>query len=299
MKLRFLTAQVRHFLSTFRLRQTWRHRAAVLIEAPTLLWNVARFERAVRRARPTLRHNATCTVVLLSHNRPENIGPIVRSALRNTCIHRVIVSNSNSNVRMADWLRIDDPRLEVVDEQRPTQPGHRFVIAQREKADLFLSIDDDIFLTPHQWAEFFQRLLDDPEVPHGIMGNRFLPGTTSSNGSPFHHVTGIDCEVDVLIGAYAFTRVHLNRVFFLAEALQMLPMSDIRNGEDILLSFSGSRRPRLHDLGPLFCCYSMSLPGIALWKSHRNFWTERTQLFERVRTTRESVPDAWNKNPEG
>lgn len=299
MKRRFLVAQLRHFFSTFRLRKTWRHRAAVLIEAPKLLWDFARFEHAVRSPRPALRQRATCTVVLLSHNRPENIEPIVRSALRNVFVDRLIVSNSNPKVRMADWLRVDDPRLEVVEEQTPTQPGHRFVIAQREKGDFFLSIDDDIFLTPRQWAEFFQRLLDSPEVPHGIMGNRFLPGTTSSNGSPFHHITETECEVDVLIGAYAFTRVHLNRAFFLAETLHMLPMSDIRNGEDILLSFSGIRRPRLHDLGHLFCCYSMSLPGIALWKTHPDFWAERAQLFERVRTAREAMPDAGDKNTGG
>ena len=63
---------------------------------------------------------------------------------------------------------------------------------------------------------FFEFLLADEKCPHGIIGQDYRPGTKSSNGSPFHHLTERDTEVDVLIGAYAFTREHLKRVFDLA-----------------------------------------------------------------------------------
>src|SRR2546429_607993 len=78
------------------------------------------------------------------------------------------------------------------------------------------AIDDDIFFTPGQWKNFFELLLSDDQCPHGIIGQVYRPGTTSSNGSPFHHVIGRDAEVDVLIGAYAFTSEHLKRVFEVA-----------------------------------------------------------------------------------
>ena len=46
--------------------------------------------------------------------------------------------------------------------------------------------------------------------------------------------------MDVLIGAYAFTSEHLKRVFDLAAAIGVSDLSRVRNGEDILLSFSGT-----------------------------------------------------------
>ena len=45
----------------------------------------------------------------------------------------------------------------------------------------------------------FGLFLADEQYPHGIIGHVYPPGTTSSNGSPFHHVAGRETEVDVLI----------------------------------------------------------------------------------------------------
>ena len=124
-------------------------------------------------------------VVLLSHHRPQNLPLLVRAALRNGFVRKIVVSNSNRNVDIADWIDIRDARLALVDEREPTQPGHRFVLAERESGEYFLSIDDDIFLTPHQWAELFKRLVCEEDVPHGILGNVYRPGTVSSKRQPF------------------------------------------------------------------------------------------------------------------
>ena len=54
----------------------------------------------------------------------------------------------------------------------------------------------------------------------------------------------------MLIGAYAFTQRHLDRMLAIADMLRIGRMSELRNGEDILLSFAGDSRPRIHALVP-------------------------------------------------
>jgi len=240
-----------------------------------------RFSRGVAHIR-----GKTCVAVLLTHNRPQNMWLLVQGALRNRFVTRVIVSNSNPEVKIREWVESTDPRLTLIDERTPTQPGHRLVLARQAGAEYVLSVDDDIFLTPRQWKKFFEFLLADERCPHGIIGQDYRPGTKSSNGSPFHHLVGRDTEVDVLIGAYAFTRGHLKRVFDLAAKIGVSDLSRVRNGEDILLSFSGTTRPHIHALKPALFCASEGLPGVALWKTHDHFWDERIRVFEKVRDAR-------------
>ena len=284
MKATFLGAQFGYLFRSFPGRTKPWHRLYFFYEIFRLLGRYAWLRLALRFPGPRVEvGDRKCVVILLSHNRPQNLEILVRGALQNKFVSRVIVSNSNPQYRMADWIGIKDSRLSFVDERRKTLPGHRFVLAANQTGDYFLSIDDDIFLTPKQWARFFERLLEHEEVPHGISGQVYRPGTRFSNGTPFHHRENVEQEVDVLIGAYAFTRVHLEQVFRLAGILQLGSLSLIGNGEDILLSFSGPSAPRIHNLGSPFLCASTSLRGVALWKSRENFWEERVKLFENIR----------------
>ena len=54
-------------------------------------------------------------------------------------------------------------------------------------------------------------------------------------------------------------------------------------GDDIVLSFTGMGRPRIHDLGPLEFCPTSSLKGVALWKEN-DFFERRYRLFLRSRS---------------
>jgi hypothetical protein len=257
------------------------------MEGLYLLWGYMRLKVALRFSRSAGRFGGkTCVAVLLTHNRPQNMCLLVQGALRNRFVTKVIVSNSNPEVKIRDWIPLTDRRLRLVDETVPTQPGHRLVLAREIGAEYILSIDDDIFLTPKQWRRLFEFLIADERCPHGITGHFYRPGTRSLDASPFHHVAGRETDVDVLIGAYAFTREHLQRVFDLAGKMGISDLSRFRNGEDILISLSGTTRPRIHPLQPVWFCASANLPGVALWKSHRNFWDERTRLFEKGRTAR-------------
>jgi hypothetical protein len=287
----FLSAQYSYLFQTFPSRRSVRHKLFIAVESVQLLAKYGAFQRSLKSSdapAPTAGVKQ-CTVILLSHNRPQNLPLLVKGALKNAFVRKVVVSNSNRSVRIADWVKAGDPRLVLVDEIKPTRPGYRFVLAAQEEGNYFLSIDDDIFLTPQQWTKFFQCLLVSEAVPHGLTGNLYKPGTASSNGSPFHHLSSVDAEVDVLIGAYAFTRRHLETLFELARRLGWDDLTNLANGEDVLLSFAGERRPQIHDLGHLFCCASTSLEGVALWRTLHDFWNERARLFERAQTTRAAM----------
>jgi hypothetical protein len=295
MKGGFLTIQLGYLLRSYPLRRTWRHKLFTLVEILRLFLSYSVLMFTSRFGpRPSGPRETNCAVVILSHNRPQNLSLIVRAALRNRFVSKLIVSNSNPEVQIRDWVNVTDGRLTLIDEKRPTQPGHRIVLARDTGADYCLAIDDDIFLTPSQWAECFRRLLEDPEVPHGITGNLYKPGIRSSNGSPFHHITGVEATVDVLIGAYAFTREHALRVFDLAKAIGVDNLSLVRNYDDILLSFAGNARPRIHAIKPALLCASASLPGIALWKSDEQFWSERERVFGQVQAARSALDGAWD-----
>ena len=283
----FLRAQISYLVRSLPHRHSWRHKLGTFLEAARLLVGYVRLKIALRftpAAAPI--RGKTCVAVLLTHNRPQNMWLLVEGALRNRFVTRVIVSNSNPQVKIRDWIASKDSRLILVDETSQTQPGHRLVLAKQTGAEYILSIDDDIFLTPKQWKNFFEFLLSEEQCPHGIIGQVYRPGTKSSNGSPFHHVAGREMEVDVLIGAYAFTREHLKRVFELAAKLSVSDLSQLRNGEDIVLSFGGTTRPRIHRLTPTLFCASEGLPGVALWKSDDQFWDERLRVFKNTRDAR-------------
>jgi hypothetical protein len=218
---------------------------------------------------------------------------LVRGALQNRFVTKLIVSNSNSKFRIAEWIKARDARLQLIDETQNTLPGRRFVIAAAEPGDYFITVDDDIFFTPKQWAEFFECLLKDEEVPHGISGQVYRPDILFSNGTPFHHRENTEAEVDVLIGAYAFSRVHLERVFRLADMIGLGSLCGVGNGEDILLSFAGARASRIHKLGQPLLCASTSLKGVALWKTLENFWDERVKLFEKIQAVRLAMDAPW------
>jgi hypothetical protein len=276
----FFVTQWKLWLISLPKRRSLWHLYRYPIDGALLAKNLWRHHRELSRpAPPRADLAAGCTVILLSHNRPQNMEFIVRSALANAFVRRVVVSNSNREVRIAEWIKQRDERLVLVDETKPTQPGHRFVLALEQKGDHFLAVDDDIFLTPRQWADFLAALMSDESVPHGITGNIYRAGTSSSNGSPFHHVSRSNGELDVLIGAYAFTREQAERTKLLAAAVGFPDLSQVRNGEDILLSLSGEGRPLVHDLGRLFCCETRALEGVALSESEQSFWKVREQLY--------------------
>src|SRR5262249_13048705 len=167
----FLRLEFSYLLRTLPYRHRWRYKLWTVIDAGRLLLGYIRLKMALRfSTRSFAISRKTCVVVLLTHNRPQNMSLIVQAALRNQFVTRVIVSNSNPQVKIADWVKSTDSRLNLVDETLPTQPGHRLVVAMQSGAEYVLSIDDDIFLTPKKWRRLFEFVINDEQYPHGIVG---------------------------------------------------------------------------------------------------------------------------------
>jgi hypothetical protein len=293
MNIRFAYYQMRALLQTLPQREHFWQKSYLAVDAALLLRRCLRLTYALLQPmRPLNVSGKTCAVILLSHNRPHNMSLIATSALRNDFVRRVVVSNSNRAVRIQEWIDINDPRLVLIDETEATGPGHRFFLSSQESGSYFLSVDDDIFLTPEQWGRLFERLVKDDSVAHGIKGNLYEP-RLGSPGFNVCNVFGTEQDVDVLVGAFAFTRDHLSRLFSLGHALGIENISDLRNGEDILLSLAGTGRPKIHRVGRIMECASNSLARVALSKTIDNFMEERSRLFERAREARRAMKPEW------
>ncbi len=171
-----------------------------------------------------------------------------------------------------------DPRLLLIDQPDHVKPGIRFMLARDEPSDLYVTIDDDIFLTPSQLRLLAGTLATQPESPHGLFG-KILRGKSFP---PWPFVPAnprARPRVDILNCVYAFTREHLDEYFRLAAAVGIEEHAQFANGEDIVLSFSGRARPQIHDFGAVVMCASSTLAGIAISSTHRRFYQERWQLF--------------------
>jgi len=216
-------------------------------------------------------------LILLSYARPANVDLLVRLCCIDS-VDRIVVSNNNPRYRVRDIVRVRDPRLVLIDQEDHVKPGIRFVLARDEPSDLYIAIDDDVFLTPSQLRLLVEKLAAEPENPHGLIG-KVLRGK-SFPPWPFVPADPHDmARVDILNCVYAFTREHLDEYFRLAAAVGIEDHAQFGNGEDIILSFSGRERPRIHDFGPVTVCASSSLAGIAVSSTHDHFYKERWELF--------------------
>jgi len=244
---------------------------------------------ALRGERLPWRGEQRITVVLLSYKRVRNMDTLVRNLLRAECVQHLVVSNNNPDYRIADWVQVRDERLRLVDQPRHTPPGIRFELARQAPGDFFISVDDDVMLYPEQLELLFKALLAQPEVPHGVQGEKFL-GRGANPGRPFGDwQPGCfgDMEADVINTVYTFTRGQLEELYRLAAALGR-EVPTLANGEDVLLSMSGQGRPRVHAVGPVGQCLSWCRAGVATWRTRQAFFNERTALFESLQALKAS-----------
>lgn len=222
------------------------------------------------------------TVILQSYKRPWNIEPMARMFLRFENIERVIVSNNNPETTIR--FPISDIRLTVIN-QSTRYPASNFAMISLQEAKkgftYFFSVDDDLLLFPNQIALLMQALIDDPSVPHGVVGQ-----IIADDGRVLaHHLTG-ESAVDVLNRAYAFTADHIRRY---AEILERLgyktdeQKAQLPFGSDIVLSASGVRKPQIHDVGLLLSCPTAAKKGIARFKDE-GFTLFRQELWKKIKS---------------
>lgn len=219
------------------------------------------------------------TVIVLNHKRPQNVGQIARYTLRSGFVGRMIVSNNSQAYRMADYVTVQDPRLLLIDQPEPSGVGISLEIAHEHRSRYYLRVDDDIFLHPAQLQWIYWNLRICADRPHGIFGAAFDSGKDATQEWPFVHRRNVTAPIEILNGLFAFTREHLDEYFRLCGLLGINNQRTLMNGEDIVLSFSGSLRPMIHHIGPIWECASEAKPGVALHQSRPRFYEERWKLY--------------------
>ncbi len=223
-----------------------------------VLWSVLYWPwvlQSLGGRRVTVDNGRRLTVLIPAYSpaRMRDITPLVRSLLKCTFVEKIIVSNHNPAVSIRDFVRVQDRRLTLLDQTVRRGPGYCWMLAAREDAEYFMRIDDDVLLFPRQAALLFRRLVEQPSVPHGLSGRI---------GS--RYVQCRETDVDGLFSLYAATHTHVDRYLDYADRMVtagLLTVDDVELwGEDIVLSRTGSGKPRLHDAGFL-------LQGLTCWHS--------------------------------
>ena len=222
------------------------------------------------------------TVLLQSYQRPWNIDRLVRAAARCTFVDKILLSNNHPDIDLGKRLTFRDPRLVLIQNRVNRRAGFRWHVAREESAEYMLSIDDDVFLFPDQIARLFRALIQDSQVPHGLFGTvyRGLPAITRDERKKTEsYVYQREAEVDVLHRVYGISRIHLEGYFrYLDRSRVYHPLSEDSVGDDIAISFTSRRRPRVHDLGPVLLCPSNSWAGIALHQE-KDFFARRKEIL--------------------
>jgi hypothetical protein len=226
----------------------------------------------------SLRRHERLTIIVPVYGRLENLRPIVRSALCLPFLDRIVVVNANPQARVADWLPRDDDRVIGIDDP-DSGVGVRFSVALDYPSEYYFTIDDDVILRPDQLTRLFDILVEQPEVTHGILGERYV----GAAGDAFEHgLRGKEVEVDLLNSFHAFTHAHLDQYHRNLEMLGLPASREIHNGEDIVMALSGTGRPRVHAIGRWIMCPSTMDAAVALHFRRPGFRAERAELFLRV-----------------
>ena len=219
------------------------------------------------------------TVIVLNHKRPENVGQIAQYVLRAGFVGKLIISNNSQEYSIADYIKVKDPRLVLIDQKTPSGVGISFELAQEHHARYYLRVDDDIFLHPAQLQWIYWNLRQSSDRPHGIFGAALSSDKDSEKEWPFVHRRNALAPVEILNGLFAFTRAHLDEYFRLCGLLGITDQKTLMNGEDIVLSYSGDKKPLIHNIGPIWECASEASPGVALHQSRPRFYEERWKMF--------------------
>lgn len=238
------------------------------------------WERSFLREHPCIpQPRGWFTAVVLNYRRPQNIDLQARVLLNTPSVRDVVISNNDPSCDLEYWLRVPSGRVRVMNQPRNSSTAVRPRIARDERfAKYFLWMDDDIFLKPEQLESLCKALTADPSVPHGVYGQEWT-GEKFRGG-----ITGREGRIDVVSRAVVCTKEHVEEFFRLTEILGWHaghPAWGESVWDDILLSFSGNARPRIHDFGPFVDCPTQGKRGVAGWRRN-GFHGKREEFFRRM-----------------
>lgn len=238
--------------------------------------------------------------VLLTYYHPQrakHLGRQVQNLLKCDFVDRIVVSSHNpeldldvlpepGNGRRRPSERRShargrglgkSPRVTVRREPVPRPCGHRWHVARSLDAEYVIVVDDDVLLFPWQLAKLFERLVDDPQSPHGVAGMLRL----KDGGLEYHERE--ERTVDFLTEVYVVTRSHIARYEEIERQLRATPAvgeTIDTMGDFLVISQAGTRSPRIHDVGRLLRCETFNQVGFA---THRqDGFAEQVQEIDRA-----------------
>ena len=223
--------------------------------------------------------SAAVAVILINWKRPQNIGRLVRTVADALPAAAMLVIDHGKG---ADGLESRDDIARDrcwIGKQANAGAGARIKLAAAMPFDHYLCVDDDTFLSVEQIRALTAALAADPRRAHGLTGQ-----LVSKSGNGPHTlqncVTG-SRDVSVVNQAFAFTRARAEATLRLAASIGFGDWSDVRRGDDILLSSAGPDPARIHDLGRFEQCPTSAADGIATCRS-ADFRAARGMLFEKL-----------------
>ncbi len=228
------------------------------------------------------------TVVIPLYSRIHHLDGILQSLIVSRSVAKIIVSNSNLSFKLSEKCHTRHSKLVFIDEPKKFGVGIRLVRAMESHATYYLSIDDDQFLTPQSIDALYSKLLENPGKPIGVKGGVLFEKnfhTTQPNKDT--KIFPVTC----LYGVYAFTHKHLEKAFRIAEE-NNIKISELNNGEDLLISLSGLD-------WPIVILANMFQPpdwnaDFALHKSIKDFASDRYEIFKKI--LRSSAKKEFNDN---
>ena len=228
------------------------------------------------------KNGKTCVAVVASYLRPQNINSILLTLVKCEFVSKIVISNNNPDITIEEYIDIKDERIQILNSATRQFPGYRFKLADTLQSDYFVILDDDIFMFPEQIRRLFSHLVNDPAVPHGFHGICYSKATESKHGSRCQHIAGREAVVDVLHQGYAVTNTHIERMQEIAESFAESDTyqyeDPTRFADDILISFSGKSKARVHNLAPILTCPTSLEASISV-SGQTGFDRKRSEVF--------------------
>lgn len=204
---------------------------------------------------------------------------IVSALLKTPSVSRIILSNNNPACHLERWYGLHHPAVEVISQPVQSSAIMRFRLARAHPASQYLIVDDDLFLSPHQYELLCSAVRTSPDQPHGMFGQRCC-----ADGNWVQAIHGCNDHLDVISRVYALTHEHLQEFFRLFAVLGMADDPSIwqrSTGDDVVLSFTGTKKPLCHDIGPYLDCPTQGDPRIATWQQS-GFFERRQALYHQL-----------------
>jgi len=222
------------------------------------------------------------TVLITYFNpvRMKKINHQIRNILKCEFVDKLIISNHNPDIHIQDKLKVNDDRLTILNQSVKRGCGFRWLVANGFDFKYLIVIDDDFLISAQQLASLFRRLLEEPNIPHGLAGMNCLPA------GGFEYRDKENVVVDFLCEVYAVTKSHLDRFMEINSSIS----SDAKiarivdsTADFMIVSQTGTSRPKIHDVGRLFRDETFKTEGVAVHKN-QTFEEHMEQILNALRS---------------